>query len=223
MKVRMVEEFHPGGGSPITDPSKIDVHMMGVGFGRDTSSGQTDPGGYPIPTDINPFLRLKEMVSGAMTPGFILTAQSITLGITAANSAGFDFVELQSSGTEWAAPYVSVAVPSAKITIPQTELLIDTGLDYSIVQAPQNVQPPCANNSNGGCRVANSQEVVLTMSGLQKPLYTFTTGGQNAPQSVLWRHHLHNGKPFINTGTYALREFDYLYDAKAGRLGFHFH
>ncbi|KDQ16772.1 hypothetical protein BOTBODRAFT_30676 [Botryobasidium botryosum FD-172 SS1] len=223
MRVRMAEEFRPGGGAPITDPSKINVLMMGVGFDRDTSSGQTDPAGNLIPNDINPFLRLTEMASGTMTPGFILTPQSIILGITAANSAGFDFVDLQSSGTEWVAPYVTIAVPSAAITIYGAELLIDTGLDYSIVQAPQNVQPPCASNANGACRVANGQKFVLTIPGLPKPLYTFRTGGRDAPQSVSWRHNLHNGEPFINTGMYALREFDYLYDAQAGRLGFQFH
>ncbi|KDQ15792.1 hypothetical protein BOTBODRAFT_31273 [Botryobasidium botryosum FD-172 SS1] len=227
MKVRMVEKWRPHGGVPITDPSKIKVIMLGVGFDRDTSSGAKDPCDYPIPTDINPFLRLTEMVSGTMTPGYILTPQSITLGITTQNSARFDFVKLDPLGSGWAAPSVYIAVPTANIMITRASLLIDTGLSYSIVQAPSGVAPPLVrvNGPDGKSRmqVADGQEFVLTIAGLSKPMYTFKTGSQNAPAYVSWRHHLHNGVAFINTSMHALSEFDYMYDYKAGRLGFRFH
>jgi hypothetical protein len=230
MMIRRVDKMSkPGpedqGSAPvsITDPSQISVRMLGIGFNRSRPC-ELDIGGFPIPPDINPFLLLKEMCleHRAMTPGYILTPNSITLGITNENSQGFEISQLvpqspSNKDSDWLAPKISVDVPTASIQF-DAWLLVDTGLHYAIVQAPSGIEPPLQPSSTN---VADGQEIRLTFPGQSRPTYDFIVGTPYvAPDWVSWRHDLHNGVPFINTSRHALSQCDYLYDAKTGRLGF---
>lgn len=234
MRIRMVETAYNGDGEPIDDPG---TRMMGIGFGRDTSSG-TDPDGNRIFDDINPFLVIGEMKIGNMVPGYILTPTCIILGIAPQNSQGFHTIQLvrqapratsryPPSKPQWAAPNVHLAVPTANIPPMLAELLVDTGLNYSIVQAPLGTAPPQSGALDqwGNCRVqvANKQKVVITLPEIQRPIYSFSVGDAGvSPEWVSWRHNLHAGMPFVNTSMHALSSFDYLFNEQSGHLGFRF-
>jgi hypothetical protein len=234
MKIRMVEAAYDGNGSPIEDPATC---MMGVGFDRDTGTG-LDPDNNLIFDDINPFLMIDEMKTKGMVPGFILMPSCIMLGISSENTQGFSFIQLvrqapsasshySPSNPQWAAPNVNISVPTANIPPMLANLLIDTGLGYSIIQAPLGTAPPQAAVLEEHCKcrvqVAVNQRIVITIPGLSQPLYSYTVGEPSvAPDWVSWRHNLHAGMPFVNTSMHALSSFDYLYDDSNGRLGFRF-
>lgn len=245
MKVRAVERMRENKHSPWISAEHVTTFMMGVGFDRDTSSGQCDPGKHIIPANINPFLLLKDMVHGSMKHGFIidLRGHAVTFGLTDANTAGFEFIHLSRQDPPpphadepgWAAPSVWLAVPTGGVKPLETDLLVDTGLGYSIVQAPPGIAPPqegavympSGNTASGRAQVAKGQRVTLTAKGVDHPFYDFVVGTpEQAPEYVSWRHdiRLHNGKPFINTSRHALNQFRYLYDdsKEQGRIGFHF-
>lgn len=241
MRVRVVEQSRAGSdGSWVTDDSN--VRMLGVGFAR---GGLTDTGGFVIPPNINPFLLLDEMVTGSMVRGFIIDTRRkrITLGLTDDNTAGFDFIGLVrqdpkpelAAKADWAAPTVLLAVPSANIAPFEAKLLVDTGLNYAIVQAPLGVAPPLTAamylvnfGDTAKCRVQveNGQQFVIAAKNMDVPLYSFTTGTAHiSPDRVSWMHSKPpEGQPFVpfvNTSRYALSKCDYLYDDR-GRIGFRF-
>jgi hypothetical protein len=193
-----------------------DEHMMGVGFDRGEKPDTPPPG------PINPFLLLKEMCAGVMTPGYILTTTYIQIGITKESTQGFDIVQLVRSNpdSDWIAPKVKVRIPSAGISFDAT-LLVDTGLGYAIVQAPHGADPKLT--SDKPPRVEDGQTIKLSTLEPAETFYKFVVGDTSkgtAPQYVRWTHNLHKNVPFINTSRHALSEVDYLYDAKAGHLGF---
>jgi hypothetical protein len=234
MRVRMVEQFRAGiNGTWSDDPSVVAVAMLGVGFDRDSSD--KDSGGFKVPTGLNPFLQIEEMAQGTMARGFYIDLRTprITLGLTRANTAGFRYLQLQQNCavTDWIAPTVWLSVPSAHIGPMEMSLLIDTGLGYSIVQAPLGVAPPQsavqylvnAHSVAARLQVADEQRVVLAVQGWDAPLYAFEVGrGDQAPEFVSWQFGMDQdgGMPFINTSRHALSQFDYLFDDANGRLGF---
>jgi hypothetical protein len=102
-------------------------------------------------------------------------------------------------------------------------LLLDTGLDYAIIQVPTGIEPRLTAPDSAGMRstVAEGQSVSITLPGSSgRPLYQFSVGGADAPKSVQWGHLLSDGRPFMNISRYALTQNDYLYDATSGHVGF---
>ena len=201
------------------------VYMLGVGFDRGHGHAQ-DPS---IPSsDVNPFLLLEEMCRGAMIPGYILTTTSIQLGLTQASTEGFTIVQLErrhiqdeagkeQDGDRWAAPMVhlSVSTPPAAPHIEfDASLLVDTGLNYAIVQAPKGVDPKLT-----GSRVDKGQRIKIDTLVPPSTLYDFVVDEKQsgAPDHVQWTHY---GRNFVNTSMYTLEQVDYLYDSQAGHLGF---
>ncbi|MBB6099093.1 hypothetical protein HNR42_002529 [Deinobacterium chartae] len=229
MKIRVVDKFCNAQNECVTDPDKIHVSMMGVGFDR------IDPHGTVVDPSLNPFLNLQEMAAGTMAKGYILTPRTITLGVTAANSQNFEFVKLKplaataTQPADWQAPTACIAVPTANIAPQCGPLLIDTGLNYSIVQVPEGINPPLVQDPSVATRqrVAQGQRIVITVPELNKTLYQFTVGdaSSGAPDWVVWGHNTtaHAGQSFMNTSMHTLSQLDYLYDADSGRLGFRFH
>ncbi|EJU04007.1 hypothetical protein DACRYDRAFT_105078 [Dacryopinax primogenitus] len=229
--VRVATQFCSGAtGKCTTDPGEISVSMLGVGLGRGNMSwGGEDGCGNQVPLGVNAFLQLEEMQPGEnASPGYIITPRnsSITLGITGANSEGFDFVALQLAGnasnvtySDWVPPTVEVNVASQTWTPFNASLLIDTGISYSIIQSPASDALP-GSTSRGVTTVSNGTSLNLTLPSLGgQELYAFVTGQPGAPAYVSWRH---AAAPFVNTGRGALGEFDYLFDARRGRVGFAF-
>jgi hypothetical protein len=166
MRVRAVDERNGE-----RDPKKIVTAMIGVGFDRDTSPGQRDPGEYRIPRYINPFLQLEDMVVPSnseddsdddvddvdsekpssmaqseprLHPGFIISWENrtITLGLALQATRDFTMIPLIPQPYGWTAPLVTISLPDAGIYIEDAILLMDSGLGYTIVQAPESVDPP---------------------------------------------------------------------------------
>jgi hypothetical protein len=208
------------------DQKKFTTAMIGVGFDRDTSPGQHDTCGNPVPNDINPFLALEAMrlPRSALKPGFVIdwTSRALILGLSSADDRGFHVVQLKRTQHGWGAPAVVISLADANIVIEDAILLMDSGVGNTIVQAPLGIDPPLGPHRRGP--VTAGQRVQVAVEGLQHPIYTFTVGDEStgAPKQVLWGHALHDGRPFINTGRYALSQFDYMFDAHSGRLGFRF-
>jgi hypothetical protein len=219
MRVRAVDERNGE-----TDTSKIMTAMIGVGFDRDTSPGQKDSCGNIIYRDINPFLQLEDVSSGALRPGFVLdwSSRSIVVGLPSVNDTSFISISLIPQPYGWTAPLVTVALPDAHILLKDVILLMDCGVGNTIVQAPKDVGPPVVSHLDP---VQSGQRVNVYLDGLPQPLYRFTVGDARtgAPAKLLWGHNLHDGMSFINTGRHALSQFDYLFDGELGVLGFRFH
>jgi len=229
MHIRMVNKWTKDG-KPVDKEEKVSIAMMGVGFAR----GPT-PGTKGIPYDINPFLLLDEMTpEGGMVPGFIITLKTITLGLTETDLKGFQFVQLERNESvqpsidekleayklQWIAPNVSVEVVDSGIPSFSASLLVDTGINYCMVYAPEGTKnPPFVPGS--GNQVADKQHIILTHKDLSRPMYDFSVGqpGEISPKWVSWGH---SKDPFINTGVRALSQVDYLFDQQKGRLGFKF-
>ncbi|KZO98994.1 hypothetical protein CALVIDRAFT_396408 [Calocera viscosa TUFC12733] len=232
--IRVATQFCAGAtGRCTTDPSEITVTMMGVGYDRGNMSwGGVDSCGNAVPLGVNPFLQLEAMQrGGSAVPGYIISPSNgtITLGITSANSAGFELVPLAPLGnsstlgySDWVAPKVQIAAPGQAWGAFNASLLVDTGIAYSIVQAPVGDTLP-GPTSKGATTVSNGTAFNLTLPALGgQALYAFTTGQAGAPAYVSWRHFVPANGPFINTGRWALSGFDYLFNAGTGQLGFHF-
>ncbi|KZT56683.1 hypothetical protein CALCODRAFT_518017 [Calocera cornea HHB12733] len=234
LPVRVATHFCAGStGRCTSDPGEISVAVLGVGFDRGNMSwGGADSCGNPVPLGVNAFLQLEGMQrAGSMEPGYIISPSNgtITLGITDENSAGFDLVQLTQLGnsstlgySEWQAPKVQIAAQGQSWAPFNASLLVDTGLSYSIVQAPLDDSLP-GPTASGSTLVQNGTSLNLTLPAFGgQQLYAFTTGQPGAPSYVSWRHYVPAGGPFVNTGRWALGGFDYLFDAGEGRLGFRF-
>ena len=221
--------------SEVTDATH-GVAMMGVGFDRDTgptsTGSQPTTGHLPVPSNINPFLMLPEMLFGTMTPGYVLTKTSVTLGVTQDTIQRFPFIiPLARKETECAAPMVELTLSTSEGGMSKeafsfsAELLIDTGLGYCIVQAPKADVPHLVPDSD---ILSRGQTLTLSFNG--KPFYSFTTADASdphdpdAPDHISWRHKLHQGHGFINTSRHPLATFDYLYAIRpeGGMLRFRF-
>ncbi|KAG9003005.1 hypothetical protein FRB93_011292 [Tulasnella sp. JGI-2019a] len=249
MNLRMATSWRKGYDGTFTTEG-LGIRMLGVGFDRDTGPGTKDSGGNLVLPDINPFILLEEMTpEGGVIPGYILSPTCITLGITKEERDTFECVQLVREvptavtglavlpAPDWSAPNVNVSVPTSNIAPFLASLLIDTGLSYSIVQAPKGVAPdivaillkPDPEEEHPPpitCRaqVADYEQIRLTFPELSQPLYEYIVGakGDVPPEYVSWRHDLHAGVPFINASLHALSGFDYLFDQKGGILGFRF-
>jgi hypothetical protein len=200
--------------------------MFGVGFDREQDGNAPVVAAQAGPA-LNPFLNLTDMADGNLPRSYLLGSGRIELGATADGT--FTTVALQqttnSTGVaDWSAPTACLTVTS--VSSPQCgSLLVDTGLDYAIVQVPDAAQPPTDPPGIAGQRptLATGVQVSIALPGKGAPvLYHFTVGGPGAPKSVEWGHNIgaHSGSSFFNISRYALGQFDYLFDATAGRLSF---
>ncbi len=228
-KVRMVTEQCKTGEACTRDQDDITVSMMGIGFDRQ------DPHGTTVDPTLNPFLNIPGTAKGsAVAPGYVLTPTQVTLGITDADTSGFEFIQLDplpaDQGADWQMPTACVSVPTAGVAPQCGGLLVDTGLMYSIVQVPDGFDPPQQQGNGADATrsvLQSGQQVVITSPDLDRTIYSFTVGdpATGAPDDVAWGHHMasHGNKPFMNTSLHTLSQLDYAYDAGAGRLGFRFH
>lgn len=230
MRVRMVTKSCKTGEACVTDEKSIGISMMGIGFDR------VDPHGTTVDQTLNPFLNLTAMgAGGSMKRGYVLTPKQVTLGITDDATASFNFIKLQklpaAQGDDWQAPAACVSVPTANVAPQCGSLLVDTGLNYAIIQVPDGIDPPQHQDPDPNSKrklLDDGQQVVVTLPDLNgRTLYSFTVGdaATGAPTKVAWGHSTaaHNGQPFMNTGMYTLSQLDYAYDADQGRVGFRFH
>ncbi|MES2393995.1 MAG: hypothetical protein V4555_20330 [Acidobacteriota bacterium] len=185
-------------------------HMLGIGFGR----------GEKAHPEMNPFVNLREMQTGTMRRGYIITPKGITLGLTPANvSNGFVWQKLKEMSVsaetaafnpglrDWETAPGGFRVGSSQS--PLGTVLIDTGLTNMMLAIPDNPAK--------GDLIAGAPVTVELLGG--KLHYSFVVndaGNPATPRKVTWVRATHG--VFTNTGLRALSLFDYLYDADGGWL-----
>jgi hypothetical protein len=196
----------------IDDPT-FNGGMMGVGYGRDTG----------VPAQ-NVLLQLADVLSGKMHPGYVLSTRpspNIQIGITAARSAGFQTVQLTASGNgDW----VSGSLKGC-LSLPDTPaftkecggMLVDTGVDDMILWGPADPTLGGIVKSGATSAPSGTRVQVTTQAGAMLD-FTFTLGtGADTPSAV-------NIKPAsgfsINTSRALIVDYDYMFDARAGLVGF---
>lgn len=202
-------KIHPGAvNSGKFQPSKSPrAFMLGIGFGR---------GKEPKP-ERNPWVCLKEMESGTMRRGYLLTREGITLGLTSeAVGEGFLFEKLRERpGATPGQPLRDWESSRGWVTVagkrqPDAAMLLDTGLSNMMIGLPDRT-------SIADLDAGTPVEVSLLSGRLS---YRFQVGDSRnpaTPSRVSWTPR--SAGPGVNTGRRALANFDYLYDADGGYLG----
>jgi hypothetical protein len=200
--------------APGCTPPGTDFHYLGVGFDRNVPA----PGSpFASPAD-NALLQ----AVGDYGQGYMIGGTGVRLGLTDAQTAGFDTVDLTASSTvpgDWLTAPGSVAVTSPSGTpdpIAGT-VLVDTGIAGMFVSGPVHVVPELHSDDTITVSVADP----FAPAPLE---YSFLVGlgGQPAevglnPSSV---SRVEEANVFVNTGRHVLFGYDVLYDARAGRYGF---
>lgn len=204
--------------TPDTDINK--VGMLGVGY---SEYAKTDS---PAPTPVdNPFLQLTAMHDGLARPGYIITRDNVTLGLTHKERASFHTTRLAKSlppsGTGariWSMPGC-FAFPDYDDHPHCGSILFDTGISRMIVGLPPAERPAVLSTAIG-----NGDRIRIAIPNLTHPAFGFTAGVGDPSQPIAPR-----GDPaaswapvtaFVNTGRELLAEYDYAYDAPSHRAGF---
>ncbi|WP_429428326.1 hypothetical protein [Nocardia sp. GAS34] len=195
------------------------VGMLGVGYGTYAKSGK------PPAAEVDPFLELQAMQDGTARRGYIITRNSVTLGLTAADPTSFDQVTLArptgSAGlpSDWGAAPGCFALPDYGNDERCGTILVDTGIATMIVGPGPAGRPPALRTA-----IPNGTRIRIGLPAFSDPAltYTMTTGATNdslAPQGDPAARWSRSG-PFVNTGRHLLAGYDYLFDADTGHIGF---
>lgn len=211
--------------------------MMGVGYDRG------------VPAARNPFLNLAQMRAGSMSPGYIVSASGITLGVSKQALQGFSMIPLQRAaasadgGADWQAPNACASFPASGSDYQVCgKLLPDTGINYMMLtptrqppvpeQLQQKISAPATPASTTAGHATSTTSLVvpeatqttLAVGPAGHPVfsYDFKVGGATpaTPDSVQWRGPLDVPPAHINSGRHILAAADYAYDAACGRAGF---
>ena len=130
-------------------PTHADLHYLGVGFDRNST---TTDDLFDSPSE-NAFLQLTDPPNVTyINQGYILSTVGVTLGITAANSSGFNLLQLDTNSDgvpgDWNAIPGCYGFPKLPGS-PQFcgNLLLDVGIDQMYIDAPSDEWPPLADGS----------------------------------------------------------------------------
>lgn len=228
------------------------VSFFGVGFAREAGSQSTTPTGTvaAIPA-YNPLLNITALnglavtastpaqtgstgVNGDYTTGYILTPDGLTLGLTAANTAGFSTLDLtwnnQTNATGFDSGYADWNPVPVSVNLNGTpgngSVLTDSGIDYMIITpAPGTaVQTDSACPIGRDCLAPGSSVTVSIGSILS---YAFTVGNkggaplQPAPAAApLYAVNSDGSEVFVNTGYHFFNQYNYFYDYVNGQVGY---
>ena len=195
-----------------------DVAFMGVGFDRAAAQGSE------ASAPRNPFTSLVSLASGApvssVRPGYIVTRTTVHLGMTAEFTHDFAFVKLAPSAAsrpgvpEWSAAPMAVSVDGV---IGDGTILMDTGINYMFLSAPDGTRLEHGTRAPAGTKIA----VYLPDRRSPQPaFYAFTVGERANPLRPEKVEVVRDRGVFVNTGRMFLEGFDYLYDAAGGYVGY---
>ncbi|WP_207539755.1 autotransporter family protein [Sabulicella rubraurantiaca] len=204
--------------TPTTSPSG--VSMMGVGFAREADEQQDSrPRNNALINIVQ--MRgasgLEAVTPGAnYVPGYVVTRGGVTLGLTAADTAGAAFARLLPNPAipgEWMPASGGTVVNGVR---GQGNSLVDTGVNEMFLV------PGAGTGLAAGQTVPAGTRVTVSLPGLEAAglaSYGFMVGGGSAlePSSVIIPH---GTTPFVNTGRYALKAFDIIYDSGNGFVGY---
>ena len=192
--------------------------MMGVGFGR---ASPADP-------SRNVLLEMADVQAGTMHPGYVLSTHPsphVQVGLTAASQAGFQTIALApdpGGSGDWVARSLQGC-----LTLPKTPafgpacggLLVDTGVADCLLWGPSDPTLGGAVPSGQTTVPSGVAMQIAAPSGGSTLRYSFVVGsGADTPAAVTIR----TASAFsINTGRALLVDYDYLFDARNGLVGFH--
>ena len=198
------------------DDTTFNGGMMGVGFGR---------GAFSDPTQ-NALLQIADISAGRMHPGYVLSTHpspNVQIGITEARSARFQKTKLSPSTSgngDWIANSLvgCVSLPSTPGFKQECGgLLVDTGVPTMILWGPAD---PTLDGivASGKTSVPNGTAMQITTQTDTLLDFSFVLGGgADSPSAV----DIRTAKAFsINTGRSLLVDYDYLFDAQDGLVGF---
>jgi hypothetical protein len=198
------------------------VGELGVGYGNYAKTSDVPT------TEVNPFLELQAMQAATARRGYVITSNAITLGLTASDATSFNQVTLpKATGPpglpgNWGPAPGCFALPDNGNDTHCGTVLVDTGIATMIVGLAKAQRPTGVQAS-----IPNGTQVRIGLPNFTDPAiaYSVTTGATDdplAPQGNPAARWSETG-PFINTGRHLLSEYDYLFDADAGHIGFRKH
>lgn len=203
---------------------------FGVGFDR-TGPG-TSPNSDQYNQQYDAFFNISQMQAGTMIAGYILTPDSVQLGLTN-TTTGFAYTNLVLTGLsqvpgsppDWQAPMGTVVYNNH--TYFTGQLVLDIGIPHAIITLPgqpisgSNVTlPMTVNLINSAGAVSyqinsNPDNILSPVSSSESPAFAWF-----APLAGSFSE---NQPPYqtqlFNTGRNVINAFDFLYDATNGYLG----
>jgi hypothetical protein len=206
------------------NPGPPTLHYLGVGFAR-PSSGQGDQ--FDTPAE-NAFLQLTDGQNGTdINGGYIITDNSLTLGLTAQNTSRFNSVTLSPSTTmpgDWS-PIPGCYQFLSLAGEPQFcgNLLLDVGISEMFLDLSFDDRPEGSYGSNN--RVPDKVHMNILAGPQNDPVMSYDFHAVQppkqpkgpAPTYAAWDN---DANIFVNTGRRALLDFDYYYSGTCGQAGF---
>ncbi|CEG56896.1 hypothetical protein [Legionella fallonii] len=214
-----------------SNPPSPDLHYMGVGFNRNsTTAGDL----FNSPT-ANAFLHLTNATNGTdLSPGYYLTPNDtttvtgLTLGITSSNE--YNVVNLSPNPNVPGDFYPQAGCFSFPHHSQPNQFcgtaLLDVGIDSMFIDLPRAQWPTGTYNSKD--EVPAGVDMSILMGALSTPAmqYSFSAvdgsppSHSPAPTVVQWINSTATGMVFVNTGRRPLYIYNYFYDGQCGQVGF---
>lgn len=185
------------------------------------------PQGTP---DKNPFLNIISIdhtpVEAHFRPGYIITKEGISIGLTEENMKDMRFVQLPMINStiprnlfDWGAVPACISIDGEDCVI--GTVLLDTGLNQSYITVPVDTSFTVVPNST---YLADGEEVNVGF-GVEVPIARddFVVGkeiekGVTPTYVSVTRNDAR--VPYVNTGRHVYRKWEVAFDAVAGRVGF---
>ncbi|KAF8850055.1 hypothetical protein BDZ45DRAFT_208814 [Acephala macrosclerotiorum] len=208
----------PDGYLPPVTEFPTGIRIMGVGFDR---QGDGMPQGTP---DKNPFLNVVA-IGGTLEdfwPGYIITKEGVTIGLTEENMEGVEYVWLPMINSttprnpyDWGAIPACMSVDGATCSVGTA--LLDTGLSNSYITLPSNASVSLSPNST---LLVSGSDLKIDF-GVAVDEFVV---GENVTEGVTPSKvsvTLSDARvPFVNTGRHVYRAWEVAFDALHGRVGF---
>ena len=225
----------PGARSCTASNSSFGVKYMGIGFNRGVSTVTAAAGNAATGLPTNLFTSLVSPVG--LAPGYILSDGGVTVGLSAAATAGFSFVKLApeaspspdtQAGTVWQQAPAGITVGGAT---GQGTILPDSGIDYAFL-SPEKfvgvgtcpVSPP-----GGDTCILPGVAVQVALPTAAAPLVSYSptlNGSAMAPTAISLNCPVESNTAcsssatFINSGRLFYKGLDYLFDPANGLVGY---
>jgi hypothetical protein len=221
---------HPG--KPCKKPPTFhDFHYLGVGFDRSMPS-TADP--FQSPRD-NALLSIAQGSGGTMSQGYILSGSTITAGITSSNSTGASNVGLTTNSTypgDWNGTPMCITFPTSSDKSPAATcgtMLMDVGIpEMFITFATKGDEPAAVANGLTADQMIYIYAPDSSSSGFSYHFSSGPAGGKTPPTTGLNPSSIglsaqpssSGAKVFVNTGRHVLFEYQYVFNAQTGSVGF---
>jgi hypothetical protein len=225
----------PGGKQP-TPRDTSQIMYMGVGFGRNRP-GNGQPSAVP---SANPFLNIvsmngRDLPSRVGRAGWVISTEGVHVGLTEANTRGFNFTRLErgvmsaTDPRDWAMARMRFSIAGMRNGLGYG--LVDSGVAQMYIRAEDGfgvptvkIPDPHGDRSDEYVeRVKVGTPISIGFPSLgekQVAGYTFVVGEQSpmAPSYVAIGKQ--TPAPYVNTGRSFLCGYSIAFDAVDGRFGF---